>query len=157
MALPLAPARACGPTTGIPVAQDATRSRNPSEVIVGEVGRSRESLGARGRPRVLRQHFQRELPQRRVSKGRHATLRTHASVDESLDIDVDLDFHLGHRSRHNATPQTPVTSCVGVGIVEGMSPQLAQSTKTIGHRRWRSARATRNVIVQGDGPRVERR
>ena len=80
------------------------RSRNPSEVIVGAVGRSRKSLRARGRPRVPRQHFQRELPQRRVSKGRHATPRPHASADESLDIDVNLDFHFGHRSSANATP-----------------------------------------------------
>ena len=75
------------------------RSRNPSEVIVGAVRRSRESLRARGRPRVLRQHFQRELPQRRVSKGRHAAPRPHASVDESLvDIDVACSAMLLNRA-----------------------------------------------------------
>ena len=65
------------------------RSRHPSEVVVGAVRRSRESLRARGLPRMLRQHFQRKLPQRRVSKGRHAAPTPHAPVDESL-VDIDM-------------------------------------------------------------------
>jgi hypothetical protein len=65
------------------------RSRNLSEVIVRALRRSRESPRAHGRPRAVRYRFQRELPQLRVSKGGHAEPRPHASVDKSLDIDVE--------------------------------------------------------------------
>ena len=54
------------------------RSRHPGEVIVGAARRSGERLLARGRPRVLRQHFKRELPQRRLFKGRHVSPRLRA-------------------------------------------------------------------------------
>ncbi|HUE87159.1 MAG TPA: hypothetical protein VMO26_13875, partial [Vicinamibacterales bacterium] len=55
-----------------------------SEVIIGALRRTRERCRACGRPHALRQRFQRELPQRRIFKSRHAEPTRHASVDECL-------------------------------------------------------------------------
>ena len=78
------------------------RSRHPGKVIIGAARGGGDSLRARGRPRVLRQHFERKLPLGRVSKGHHteAGLRPFAADDateivgERRQLDTNHTFTL---------------------------------------------------------------
>ena len=96
------------------------RSRHPREVIVGAARRSRESLRARGRSRVLRQHFQRELPQRRVFKGRHAAPRPRALVGNCWPAHTCFT-HIAEESatedarRSYYAPNASASLCVSIG------------------------------------------
>jgi hypothetical protein len=101
------------------------RSRHSNEVVIRAACRSHERLRTRSWPRVLRQHVQREPPERRFFKGRHPPTRPISMKERSLIVGMQFVEAFQVPCRYPA--RISASSCSGGSRTVGTSSMAERS------------------------------